>query len=179
MTRGIRANIERYLPQLGDATLARAQLGLGHAYSRSKVKFNVNRVDNMIIQSIALVDQLDKDINTFAMRAREWYSYAFPELIRIVPDNIEYVPCGDPRVYSHCRMQGTSRFFPLPGSFTSSLHAVRAVRASDWRQGVAQGRRRRKGGARPSARRRRGALPVVVFGTSMTRCRRRRLGARR
>ena len=47
-----------------------AQLGLGHSYSRAKVKFNVHRVDNMIIQSIALLDQLDKDINTFSMRIR-------------------------------------------------------------------------------------------------------------
>ena len=51
-------------------TAGKAQLGLGHSYSRAKVKFNVNRVDNMIIQSIALLDQLDKDINTFAMRIR-------------------------------------------------------------------------------------------------------------
>merc|ERR1719330_1327689 len=46
--------------------------------------------DNMIIQSIALLDQLDKDINTFAMRIREWYSYHFPELIKIVPENALY-----------------------------------------------------------------------------------------
>lgn len=67
-----------------------AQLGLGHAYSRAKVKFNVHRVDNMIIQSIALLDQLDKDINTFSMRIREWYSYHFPELVKIVPENYMY-----------------------------------------------------------------------------------------
>ncbi|XP_066260930.1 nucleolar protein 56 [Euwallacea similis] len=64
-----------------------AQLGLGHSYSRAKIKFNVHRVDNMIIQSIALLDQLDKDINTFSMRIREWYSYHFPELVQIVPEN--------------------------------------------------------------------------------------------
>lgn len=28
----------------------KAQLGLAHSYSRAKVKFNVNRADNMIIQ---------------------------------------------------------------------------------------------------------------------------------
>ena len=49
---------------------SKAQLGLGHSYSHAKVKFNVNRVDNMIIQSISLMDQLDKDINTFSMRIR-------------------------------------------------------------------------------------------------------------
>ena len=49
---------------------AKAQLGLGHSYSRAKVKFNVHRADNMIIQSISLLDQVDKDINTFSMRIR-------------------------------------------------------------------------------------------------------------
>jgi nucleolar protein 56 len=44
----------------------------------------------MIIQSIALLDQLDKDVNTFAMRVREWYSWHFPELKDIVKDNIMY-----------------------------------------------------------------------------------------
>ena len=65
---------------LTDVGSSKAQLGLGHAYSRAKVKFNVNKSDNMIIQSIALLDQLDKDVNTFSMRIREWYSYHFPGL---------------------------------------------------------------------------------------------------
>lgn len=73
-----------------DKSAAVAQLGLGHSYSRAKVKFNVHRSDNMIIQSIALLDQLDKDINTFSMRIREWYSYHFPELVKIVPENYMY-----------------------------------------------------------------------------------------
>ena len=54
--------------QSGD--LEKAQLGLGHSYSRAKVKFNVNRVDNMVIQAIFLLDTLDKDINSFSMRVR-------------------------------------------------------------------------------------------------------------
>lgn len=69
----------------------KAGLGLSHSFSRCKVKFNVNRADNMIIQSISLLDQLDKDINTFSMRIREWYSYHFPELIKIVKENQAYV----------------------------------------------------------------------------------------
>lgn len=48
----------------------------------------------MIIQSIALLDQLDKDINTFSMRIREWYSYHFPELIKVVPDNYTFARCA-------------------------------------------------------------------------------------
>ena len=56
----------------------------------AQVKFDVNRADKHIIQSIAILDTLDKDINTFAMRVREWYSWHFPELLKIVADNYQY-----------------------------------------------------------------------------------------
>uniref|UniRef100_A0A182YAP3 Nucleolar protein 56 n=1 Tax=Anopheles stephensi TaxID=30069 RepID=A0A182YAP3_ANOST len=85
--RGIRQHFSSMVKGFSDQSAAVAQLGLGHSYSRCKVKFNVHRSDNMIIQSIALLDQLDKDVNTFSMRIREWYSYHFPELVKIVPDN--------------------------------------------------------------------------------------------
>lgn len=88
--RGIRQHAHKLLKGLEANDLVKAQLGLGHSYSRAKLKFNVNRVDNMIIQAIALLDQLDKDVNLFAMRIREWYGYHFPELIRLVPDNYQY-----------------------------------------------------------------------------------------
>lgn len=45
-------------------------------------------------QAIALLDTLDKDVNTFVMRVREWYSWHFPELVRIVPDNYQYARCA-------------------------------------------------------------------------------------
>lgn len=85
--RGIRFHFHHLVKGFSLKSSGVAQLGLGHSYSRAKVKFNVNRVDNMIIQSIALLDQLDKDVNTFSMRIREWYSYHFPELVKIVPEN--------------------------------------------------------------------------------------------
>ncbi|KAK7601671.1 hypothetical protein V9T40_009112 [Parthenolecanium corni] len=90
ITRGIRFHFHNLVKGLEAKTTAVAQLGLGHSYSRAKVKFNVHRVDNNIIHSIALVDQFDKDINKFSMRMREWYSYHFPELYKIVPDNYLY-----------------------------------------------------------------------------------------
>ncbi|GAX13182.1 nucleolar protein 56 [Fistulifera solaris] len=87
--RGSRLHLEQMVKGLqGSST--KAQLGLGHAYSRSKVKFNPARSDNMIIQSIALLDQLDKDVNSAAMRVREWYSWHFPELKDVVSDNIQF-----------------------------------------------------------------------------------------
>lgn len=44
----------------------------------------------MIIQAIGLLDDLDKELNTYAMRVREWYGWHFPELTKIVADNIHY-----------------------------------------------------------------------------------------
>lgn len=90
LIRGIRLHAEKLLTGLEKGDMTKSQLGLGHAYSRAKVKFNVNRSDNMIIQAIALLDQLDKDVNTFAMRVREWYGWHFPELIKILPDTHLY-----------------------------------------------------------------------------------------
>ena len=90
LLRGIRMHCSKMLKDLKEGDLEKAQLGLGHSYSRAKVKFNVNRVDNMIIQSIALIDQMDKDINTFAMRVREWYSWHFPELAKLVADHRQF-----------------------------------------------------------------------------------------
>ncbi len=93
IVRGIRVHFGKLIKGLSAEVSKKAQLGLGHSYSRAKVKFNVHKADNMIIQSIALLDQLDKDINTFSMRMREWYSYHFPELVKIVPDNLIYAKC--------------------------------------------------------------------------------------
>lgn len=92
--RGCRLHLKHYVKGLDSGAAEQAQLGLGHAYSRGKVKFNPARSDNMIIQSIALLDQMDKDLNTFAMRTREWYSWHFPELKDLVKDNYMFARCA-------------------------------------------------------------------------------------
>jgi len=48
-------------------------LGLAHGLSRYKLKFSADKVDTMIIQAIALLDDLDKEINNYVMRLKEWY----------------------------------------------------------------------------------------------------------
>jgi nucleolar protein 56 len=88
--RGIRAHFTKFVKGFKGGDYEKAQLGLAHSYSRAKVKFNVNRSDNMIIQAIALIDTLDKDINTFIMRVREWYGWHFPELVKVINDNYMY-----------------------------------------------------------------------------------------
>ena len=48
------------------------------------------QVDTMIVQAIGLLDDLDKELNTYAMRVREWFGWHFPEMTKIVSDNITY-----------------------------------------------------------------------------------------
>lgn len=38
----------------------------------------------------ALLDDLDRELNNFAMRLKEWYGWHFPELGKIVTDNLVY-----------------------------------------------------------------------------------------
>ncbi|CAI9113095.1 OLC1v1013633C1 [Oldenlandia corymbosa var. corymbosa] len=90
LLRGVRLHFDKFIENLKSGDLEKAQLGLGHSYSRAKVKFNVNRVDNMVIQAIFLLDTLDKDVNSFSMRVREWYSWHFPELVKVINDNYLY-----------------------------------------------------------------------------------------
>lgn len=65
-------------------------LGLSHSLSRHKLKFSPDKVDTMIIQAISLLDDLDKELNTYAMRVREWYGWHFPEVAKIINDNVAY-----------------------------------------------------------------------------------------
>ena len=65
-------------------------LGLAHGLSRYKLQFSVEKVDTMIMQAVALLVDLDKEVNNFMMRLREWYGWHFPELSKIVTDNHVY-----------------------------------------------------------------------------------------
>lgn len=65
-------------------------LGLSHSLSRHKLKFSPDKVDTMIVQAISLLDDLDKELNTYSMRVKEWYGWHFPEMGRIVNDNFLY-----------------------------------------------------------------------------------------
>jgi nucleolar protein 58 len=65
-------------------------LGLSHSLSRYKLKFSPDKVDTMIVQAITLLDDLDKELNIYAMRVKEWYGWHFPELSKIVTDSLAF-----------------------------------------------------------------------------------------
>ncbi|KID78662.1 Nucleolar protein 56 [Metarhizium brunneum] len=88
--RGLRLHADKLLKDLKPGDIEKAGLGMGHAYSRAKVKFSVTKNDNHIIQASATIDFQDKGVNQFFMRVREWYGWHFPELVKIIPDNLTY-----------------------------------------------------------------------------------------
>lgn len=91
LLRGVRVHYRRYIKDLSDSDLFRAQIGLAYAFSRNKVRFNVKKIDSMIIQAINIIEILDKDINFFMMKAKDWYSWHYPELSQIIDEKLMYL----------------------------------------------------------------------------------------
>jgi len=100
--RGIRTQMDNLITTNDDdnnndnnnnSALKQMQLGLSHSLSRYKLKFSADKVDIMIVQAIGLLDDLDKEINIYAMRVREWYGWHFPEMAKILNDNLYYARC--------------------------------------------------------------------------------------
>jgi nucleolar protein 58 len=87
LMRGIRLQLEGLLEGVDQADLSAMSLGLSHSLSRYQLKFSPDKVDTMIVQAIGFLDDLDKELNNYAMRLREWYGWHFPELPKIVTEN--------------------------------------------------------------------------------------------
>ena len=90
LQRAIKQFLPELLPGLDDSALKQMSLGLAHSMGRHKLKFSADKVDTMIIQAIALLDDLDKELNTYAMRCKEWYGWHFPELAKMITDSAAY-----------------------------------------------------------------------------------------
>ena len=90
LMRCIRFNITDLVEGLTQETLREMSLGLAHGLGRYKLKFSADKVDTMVIQAVSLYQDLDKEINNYMMRLREWYGYHFPELSKIVQENKIY-----------------------------------------------------------------------------------------
>ena len=93
--RGIRTHIVKFMSgeeeAVDESRLSMANLGIGHAIARNNIKFDEKRQDKTIINSFSLLDQIEKNLNTFCMRIKESYGWHFPELTKILADNEKYV----------------------------------------------------------------------------------------
>ncbi len=91
LMRCIRSQADGLVSGIQDKEMTAMSLGLAHSLSRYKLKFSPDKIDTMIVQAVSLLDDLDKELNNYVMRCREWYGWHFPELGKIVTDNVAYV----------------------------------------------------------------------------------------
>ncbi len=90
LMRCVRVNIDSFLTDVNHEEMKNMALGLAHGLGRFKIKFSSDKVDIMIMQAVNLYEDLDKEINNYMMRLKEWYGYHFPELTKILIDNLLY-----------------------------------------------------------------------------------------
>ncbi|KAH6606745.1 nucleolar nop58 [Trichoderma cornu-damae] len=98
--RAVREHVSSLIPGLDQDVLDRMTLGLSHSMSRHKLKFSPDKVDSMIIQAIKMLDDIDKELNVYAMRTKEWYGWHFPEMAKTLNDNLAYA-----RIVRHVGMR--------------------------------------------------------------------------
>ncbi|KAI5634718.1 snoRNA binding domain, fibrillarin domain-containing protein [Phthorimaea operculella] len=91
LLRCIRSQMDSLLAGLPKKEMTAMALGLAHSLSRYKLKFSPDKIDTMIVQAQCLLDDLDKELNNYIMRCREWYGWHFPELGKIITDNTLFV----------------------------------------------------------------------------------------
>ncbi|EFA00147.1 Nucleolar protein 58-like Protein [Tribolium castaneum] len=91
LMRCIRSQLDSLITGLPKKEMTAMALGLAHSLSRYKLKFSPDKIDTMIVQAVSLLDDLDKELNNYIMRCREWYGWHFPELGKIITDNVAFV----------------------------------------------------------------------------------------
>lgn len=74
-------SFEEYKDKLFEATVAQ---------TRGKIRQTAEKRDLFIAQAISAVDDMDKILNLYASRMKEWYGLHFPELDGLTREQIEY-----------------------------------------------------------------------------------------
>uniref|UniRef100_A0A7C2V9B7 C/D box methylation guide ribonucleoprotein complex aNOP56 subunit n=1 Tax=Ignisphaera aggregans TaxID=334771 RepID=A0A7C2V9B7_9CREN len=91
----VRRNISKIVIELGLFPDEQSYRDYIHTLSleltRRKLRRYAQKRDLLAVQAIRAIDDIDKTLNLFAVRLREWYSVHFPELDDISRDHEEYV----------------------------------------------------------------------------------------
>lgn len=59
--------------------------------TRKKIRTAAEKRDQLIAQAIETIDDIDKTLNLFASRIREWYGLHFPELNKLIDEHRTYI----------------------------------------------------------------------------------------
>lgn len=90
----LRGNLEKFAVDVGFVEQAAELRDWTHEVSieltRMRVKKAIEKRDLVVVQAIQTVDDLDRTLNLFMGRIREWYGLHFPELDRIVDKHETY-----------------------------------------------------------------------------------------
>lgn len=90
----LRGNMEKFAVQTGFVRKAKELREWTHEVSmeltKLRVRKAVERRDLVVAQAIQTVDDLDKTVNLFMGRIREWYGLHFPELDRLIEKHETY-----------------------------------------------------------------------------------------
>jgi nucleolar protein 56 len=78
---GFASTPEEYFEKLHEVTLE---------WTRRKLRRAAQKRDMLAVQAIRAIDDIDKTINLYVARLREWYSLHFPELDELVKDHLQY-----------------------------------------------------------------------------------------
>lgn len=90
----LRRNLDEFAVEIGFAKQAAELRQWTHRVSMELTKIRVKRAvekrDLVVVQVIQTIDDLDKTLNLFMSRVREWYGLHFPELSRLVEKHETY-----------------------------------------------------------------------------------------
>jgi nucleolar protein 56 len=90
----LRGNLENLAVDLGFVKRAAELREWFHKVSmeltKARVRKAVEKRDLLVVQAIQTVDDLDKTLNLFMSRIREWYGLHFPELDRLIDKHETY-----------------------------------------------------------------------------------------
>jgi nucleolar protein 56 len=90
----LRENLEKFAVELGFVKRAVELREWVHKVSmeltKARVRKAVEKRDLLVVQVIQTIDDLDKTLNLFMSRIREWYGLHFPELGRLIDKHETY-----------------------------------------------------------------------------------------
>jgi nucleolar protein 58 len=61
---------------------------ISHSIYSKKLKFAGSKLDTMIIYGIRTLEEIEKELNIYFSKLKEWYSWHFPELTNLVSDSL-------------------------------------------------------------------------------------------
>lgn len=93
VVRTFREKLSEYLEKLGVSgeEYRRLLYELSLHLTRRKVRKAAEKRDLFVAQAISALDDINKTLNLFASRIREWYSLHFPEMDDLVDEHEDYI----------------------------------------------------------------------------------------